>query len=348
MRPQVAFDGTTLREAFAGPGADTRQWCSMGLVGFNDGAPIVFDVDQGCPMVKVILHPSFVKVYCRVAAGAAGAAGNGEGEWSPFVENDEVLVMLPEGSEKAGAVITNRFNNAIDKFPMDSVAGQDPTTNAFAFVRRRTPLITEIAGPWLVRSAPSGAFINISASGIITLKDGENSALQISPDVIGFMGPSSENKPPEFILQLDLTHRHFVLQVGDAIMTLSASDGSPELNTISVPGSFSLGTIGNAAIEHVATTEAVANIIAGAMTTFAATLALIPAIPPLTGPTLSAAILAWLTSTYATSFTLAGTTPLLPPVLAAIQAAFFSAPPKFASPNGQIAPGLGAAGFNTG
>jgi hypothetical protein len=348
LRPQVAFDNNSLREAFSGPGMDTRTWVSMGLVGFNDGEPIIFDTDRKVPLVKVTLHPSFTKVYCRVAVGASGAAGDGEGEWAPFVENDEVLVLLPEGNEKAGAVITNRFNNQLYKFPMDSVAGQDPTTNTFGFVRRRTPFITEVAGPWMVRSALSGAFINISKEGIITLKDGENSAFQISPDVIGLVGPSTESTAPEFVMQLDLTGRHFVLQVGDAIMTLSASDASPETNLLAVPGSFSLGTIGNPPIEHVVTTEAVANIISNAFTTFAALVA--PVVIPLTGSALSTAIVTWLTSpAYAATFSTSMGTPLTPLVAAAIFSAFGSAGPKPpATLFGQVAPGIGAPGFTTG
>lgn len=344
LRPAAPFDPNTFREAFAGPGQDTRTWCSMGTVGFNDGEPIVFDVDQGCPMVKVTLHPSFGKVFCRVGAGPGMSAGNGEGEWAPFVENDEVLVTFPNGSEKGGAVITSRFNNAIDAFPMDSVAGQDPTTNTFAFQRRRTPMIIEIAGPYLIRNALSGAFFNISKEGVITLKDGENSAFQISPDVIGMTGPSTQTKPPEFLLQLDLTNRHFVVQVGDAILTLSASDATPELNTLSVPGSLTIGTIGNPPLEHVLTTEAFFSLL------FAVGTSLVAGPPTLT-PTanaVGAAILTVLSSNVAQTvlaLATAQTTPLLPALVAGIQQVFFTAGPKPNSAFGQFLPGIGSPGL---
>src|SRR5690606_24717279 len=129
---------------------------------------VVFDEEEGEPLVRVLLEPTKVPVTCRVGSMCAG---NGEGEWSPFVEGDEVMVLIPEGDERSGCVIICRLNNSIDRFPMDSVAGQDPTTNSFAFQRRRTPFIQEFAGPLFLRTALSEAFISIDSAGAVTIRD---------------------------------------------------------------------------------------------------------------------------------------------------------------------------------
>lgn len=341
----VPPDMGQIREAFRGPDMDTREWGSMGLVGFDDGDPIVFDVDQGCPMVKVTLHPSFRKVYCRVAAPATGAAGNGEGEWSTFVENDEVAVVFPSGDPRDGAFISHRFNNAIDKFPMDSVAGQDPTTNSFSFKRLRSPRIEEYAGPWLVRNALFGNFIQLGADGSVTIKDGENAALQLAADVMGFAGPQSETSPPEFVMQFNLTARNFALQVGDAVLTLSASDANPENNQLLVPGSMTIGTLGNPPLEHAISTEAVANLIYWGIQGLFVTINALPPLTPVTNGTLAGFLQAWLNTTFPAAITAAGSSPLQPALLAAILGAFSAATQKPNTIAGQSFPGIGSPGL---
>lgn len=336
MRKYAPYDAATQSEANAGPG---HEWNSYGIVGFNDGEPVIFDTDRGQVFVKVVLHPSFRKVFARVRGHVAG---NGEAEYFPFIENDEVTVDLIGGSER-DAVISGRLNNAIDSFPMDSVAGQDPTKNNFAFKRRRTPVIEEFAGPVTFRSALTGAFIQIGLDGSVTLKDAENAALQLSPDAFSVMGPSTPTSPPEFMFQLDFTGRHAVLQVGDAIFAMSASDASPEQNLLTVPGAFALGTIGNPALEHAISTEAVANLVFQWFTTLAAAFA--PVVPPLNGSAISGVITAWLAAGMPASIQLAATTPLLPPIGAAISSAFAGALPKPNTPTGQLAPGIGSPGF---
>ena len=262
MRRQNArpVDQMTMAQALKGPNMDTRQWVSYGIVTAGGDAEdiIVFDEEEGVPFVNVMLEPTKVPVFARVGAQIAG---NGEGEWFPFVEGDEVLCAVPEGDEKAGVVILCRLNNQIDQFPMDSVAGQDPTTNTFAFQRRRTPMVNETAGPVYMRTATTGAFFSIDTAGTVTAKDGQNSALQLSPDLIGFQGPSDEETPPEFLMQLNLTDRQYSLQVGDAVFNISASDGTPQNNILSVPSSFTLQNTGNFAAEHVVTIEALCNIL---------------------------------------------------------------------------------------
>lgn len=338
----VPFDAATAEQALAGPGL---SWNSYGTVGFGDGEPVTFDKDRGQVFVKVTLHPSLRQVYARISSSIAG---NGEGEYFPFIESDEVLVQFVGGSER-DAVITHRLNNQIDQFPMDSVAGQDPTKNNFAFRRRRTPVIEEFAGPVTWRSALTGAFIQVGVDGSITLKDAENAALQLSPDAFSVMGPSSETKSPEFMLQIDFTGRHGVLQIGDAILALSASDASPEQNTLTVPGALTVGTLGNPPLEHVLTTEAFFSLL------FAVGTALSTIVIPVPTPTVQAvgaAILTLLTPVNApqlvSALAAAQVVPLLPDVGAAIQAAFAAATQKPNTPTGQLLPGIGSPGLLVG
>lgn len=342
------MDWSSFSAAGAAPGNDTRQWISMGIVTADDAGQIVqFREDLGQPLVRVLLQPSMTPVYARVGMQVAG---NGEGEWHPFIQGDEVLVALPEGYEDANVVILARLSNFLDKFPMDSIAGQDPTTNTFGFSRRRTPFVHEYAGPVILRSALSSALITIDTVGSVTIKDSENSAMQISADVIGFVGPSSPESPPEFLLQLDLTHRHFSVQVGDAFLTLSASDASPEVNTITVPGPFSVGTAGNPALEHVATTESVANVLEKVFAIFAAFTT--TQAGPLTGASYGAAMATWIaTPAFAAAWATAATSPLgavsttLPQVISGL---FAAAPPKPSTGASQLFPGVGCPAFFVG
>ncbi len=343
------MDWSTLAGALATPGIDPRQWVSMGVVTADQGQVVQFREDLGQPLVLVTLQPSLVPVYCRVSSFAAG---NGEAEWHPFVEGDEVIVAIPEGFEDAGCVIFGRLNNALDSFPMDSIAGQDPTTNTFGFKRRRTPFVEEYAGPVLIRSALSSALITIDETGNITLKDSQNAALQLSADVIGFQGPSSDTQAPEFLLQLDLTHRHFSLQVGDLALTLSASDASPEINLLQIPGPFSLSTIANPALEHVTTTEAVANVLEKLFAELAEVILAAGSVTPLTGASLAAIITAWLAApTFPACWATAASTPIgsISPTLPEIIAGLFAAPSQKPSIGAsQLAPGIGCPGFLVG
>ncbi len=232
----------------------SEQWVSMALV-TNDPEvpPVEFNREDGQVYVNVTLEPSKVPARCRVAAFAAGA---GEGEYFPFLPNDEVLVALPSGREDAGAVIIGRLNNALDAFPMDSVAGQDPTTNAFALRRRRTPTVEEFAGPITFRNALTGAVFSLDEKGGVTLKDGENSALQISADALTLQGPSSDGQAVKLLFQMNFTEERAMLQVGDAQLLLNSSkSGDPSYLTLPADLFASFGN--NQPAEHVATIEAV-------------------------------------------------------------------------------------------
>lgn len=343
------IDQRTIAEAFSGPGNDPRQWISYGRVdGQTEDDPdpcVTFDASG--PLVKVTLQPSGSPVLARVAAFVAG---RGEGSYFPFVEGDEVLVALPEGSERAGPVIIGRLNNEIDTFPSGSVAGQDPTTNSFGFARTRTPWVEERAGPFLVRNALNGALLSLDNAGVVTIRggdgeDGKAVVLQLSHDAAGIQGPSSETSPPEFLMQLDFTGGHFLVQVKDAILSISGSTASPEVNTLSVPGSLTIGTIGNAPIEHIATVEGTANVLFHEMTSLAAAITAMGGATPLTGASLGAAIAAWLGAGFPAGIATAAAAPLPSTVLAAIVAWAAAPVQKLTSPAGQSLPGLGCPGL---
>jgi len=319
------LDSATAAAGMARPGIDPRQWISYGIVHATDPKDVVtFDEEYGQPLVCVTLQPSDHAVHCRVASTVAG---NGEGEYHPFVKGDEVLVAIPQGIEAAGPVIIGRLNNAFDKFPMDSVAGQDPTTNTFAFRRRRTPFIEELSGPIMLRSAPTGAFLSIDLNGVVTLRDGEKNAFQVSADVFGYVSGDGTA-----VLQMSLTGQQFIMQMGSAYMQLSHKSADP--NTILVPGTFVLGSSGNTPAEHVATAESVVMMFKSFLTLFGTPLGII-------GPALDAALASIVSATTAG---LADT----PLTAAAIVASFATAMQKPPAAPIQLMPGLGCAGFLVG
>lgn len=319
----TTLDTRTLGEAVSHDGIDPRTWVSYGIV----EKPIVEFSEEYGPVVTVRLQPDDILVGCRVAAFVAG---NGEGAYFPFVEGDEVLVALPGGNTQ-GACIVGRMNNSIDKFPMDSVAGQDPTTNTFSFTRRRTPVIDEFAGLYVLRQATTEALLSFDSKGSVTLKDGNKNALQMSADLIGVQSGDAK-----YLMQLDLTGSRFTVQVNDSILTLSGSDASPYTGGIYTPGSFTVGVATNPPVEHVLTTEALANILSVWATAIGGAYAPIAA--------------AMNPASVADAITAAATTPLLPNTGTAI-AAVFAAPkvkPPAVTGQGQLMPGIGCASFLTG
>jgi hypothetical protein len=161
---------------------DPRQWISYALVEQESAGnrSTTFDSEAG-PLVNVRLVPSGIRMRARVASPSAG---NGEGEYVPFIGGDECIVAIPGGNERGGCVILGRTNNGGDKFP-EQVAGADVNTNTFAFKRNRTSFIHEVAGGYLIRNATSEAFISITAPGAITLSDSEKSFFRIAPDYMG-------------------------------------------------------------------------------------------------------------------------------------------------------------------
>jgi len=336
------MDLRALGEAISYPGIDPRTWVSFGKVAGGDDPEVVFDEEYG-PLVSVVLQPSRRPVLCRVGAFVAG---NGEGQYHPFINGDEVLVAIPGGNERGECVILCRLNNAFDKFPMESVAGQDPTTNTFGFTRARTPMIHEYAGPVIFRSAISGAMMAIDTGGTLTLRGGDEEdnaapALQISPDVIGFQSADASK-----LLQLAVTEGRLNMQVDDAVMTLS-STASGTNSFINVPGLLSLYSGGNVAAEHAISAEAVVHIVHTVLSILGKAIAA-TGITPLTGVSLGAIVdPSPAPGPVAATIPAALTKPMDTFVGAAMQVAFSVAPQKtpatFTPATGQTMPGIGCA-----
>lgn len=321
-------DQRTMAEALSHPGIDPRVWFSYGLV--MQDAPVEFDPEYG-PLIAVELQPSGVPVNARVGMQVAG---DGEGEYHPFVEGDEVAVLLEQGSERGNCLIVARCSNKRAPFPTGSVGGQDPTKNAFGFTRRRTPYVQENAGPVLLRQSESEAFLSLDEKGVITLRDGQKAALQMSPDAFGYQSGDAK-----YLMQLDQSGGRYTLQVDDALLTLSSSTASPNTSGMVSPGTFSLSTLANPPIEHVLTTESFCHFL-----TFILQQVGLVTVPPFAVTTAQVA------SAISTAIPLATLAPQNPLVGAALVASFGSAGQKPAGVPGlgQVSPGIGCQGFLTG
>lgn len=342
-----SFDHATFGQAYAAPGMDPRTWISYAIVdvpgdGQGDSQTVEFDRDDGQLYVNLTLKPSDVPLRARVGMTAAGS---GEAIYFPFCGGEEVLVAIPEGNLQAGAVILCRLNNAYDGFPFDSVGGGDPTKNATAIFRTRTPLTIESGASVQIRSAAAGALLLLSGQGNITLRDAKANVLQMSPDVFGF-----QNGDGDIVMQLDLNAKRYTLSIGQVALTLSgdAASANPQ-SLLQVPSTLAVGTSGlsiNTAAEHVLTAEAFANLFVQFW------LAVGVANPgPLTGVALAAAMATLFPASIAT----ASATPQTPPVGAALAAAFANPAmlaakvlPSSVALGYQSFPGIGCAGFLAG
>jgi len=335
------FDMQTLREAFSGPGMDPREWVSYAIVDADgesdEEKSVVFDEDMG-PLVNVTLQPAGKQVRCRVASFVAG---NGEADWYPFLEKDEVLVVMPEGSER-NAIIIARLNQSIDKFPT-MVGGADVTKNNVGFRRVRAPYIFEFAAPssYLIKQIPTEACFLIDKSGAIYLKDGNKTIFHMGPDWVGFVGNEGA-----FQIQYVLEDDKFLIKGKDAAVVVDLN-GDGTASTFMVPGVLSIGTAGGWPFFHATTVEAICNLINQAMVAWATVLAA-TGVTPLTGVSLAATMVdpsgippAFLPLTGA--IPAAAATPLPPAQLGLIQTGLQRPP----SPTDGITgmPGLGAVGL---
>lgn len=182
------FDASTMRQALSGPGMDTRQWISYGRVEPDspDARNVLFDEadSEGTPLGQVIvtvkLEPSATIVPCRIGGMVAG---NGEGEYYPFIEGDEVLVAIPEGDEKAGCVIISRLGQSLDAFPLN-VGGADVTKNNFGFRRMRAPFILETAESYMMRGTTAKWQLTFDRTGNVFLASGAQHQLVLHADGI--------------------------------------------------------------------------------------------------------------------------------------------------------------------
>jgi hypothetical protein len=356
------IDARSLAEALSFPGIDPRTWFSFATV---DSDPVEWDEDHGY-LVPLTLQPS--QVQC-VAVCAQGTAGDSEGEHSPFVEGDTVVVGIAQGMERAGVVVLGRVSNARAR-PPRTVAGQDATRNDAAFRKRRAPHLEEYGDRWTIRQASSEALLNVDAAGTWTLRDGGRGALQLSSDVFSYTSGDAS-----MVLQFDLAASRFSVQCGESVLALSSLASVADLplgttSALSVPGALQIASMGNLAGEHASSVEGTANLIFWVLVQYTSALvsalgsmgaALAAAVAPTAGnPIVSlgpawaaglAAVSAALVPQVPTSLTQAIGTAAMTPQNTAVAAAIFSAmlsqPPKaepVVPPLGQTRPGIGSAG----
>lgn len=303
-------------DAVSRPGIDPREWISYGIVDpeTDDDKSVEFDADYG-PLVNVTLHPSGKQVRARVASNMAG---NGEGEWFPFIAKDEVLVALAGGNERA-CVIVGRLNQGVDGFP-ERVAGVDTSKNAVAFRRCRTPYVWEVADSFYVTSAKNNASLLLDRGGNWYIKDGAGSVLYVGADWVGIQ----TKDPTDFVLQYQMEKQllNVSLAGGQTQVVLKADSTS----TVTTAKELAIGTAGAMPFWHAISIESVANLLTalGGLTT-----------PP------------WTPAQVAAAITIASTSPLLTIVDAAIRAGL--AVPAVPSPiPGSAKPGIGCAGIAIG
>lgn len=313
-----------MRDLFVGPGTDTRQWLSYGIVDAEagDAHTVTFDDDDGAPLpegmlVSVTLQPSGISLPCRVASATAGA---GEFEYSVMGPGDEVIVAIPEGDERAGGIILGKLANSKDAMPR-TVAGIDVTKNSVSYKRLKTTYILETASTYMVRSALTGASIAIDATGNILLADGEGNNFSLNQSILSF-GDSTGAA----VVQIN-PHTLAVALMADTTSLELTADESTFLST----GTLKIGTAGLPPLGHGVTAEQVAALVEGLLLKIGA------ASPgPLTGATLAAAAASILPAAIAAL----GDTRPLPSTSAAVQSALAVPPDPTAT-----LPGFGRAGL---
>jgi hypothetical protein len=330
---QRGFEHATMGQAFAAPGMDTRQWVSNGLVDAgtpdNGSPPVAFDDELG-PLVNVTLQPSGIPVTCRVA-GPLG--GNGEASFRPFVEGDEVLVLLPQGDERDNPIIIGRLNNAIDLWPTQ-VGGMDATKNNVSFDRLTSPYVMETASSWMVRNAATNAFVGLYADGKILMTNADKAFLALNPDFLGMQSGDGA-----LILQVDLHARSVLLQADTARLEVNKDLSS----FVSQAGSVALAGYGASPTDHCGTVEGGINLLEQALVVLGAAIAALgPA--PLTGAALGAILTKPLVQQLLVAAIAASTGGTVTPYKAAIAAALAAKP---GDPSG-VFPNLGCAGVNVG
>ena len=244
-RTYGSFDHATLRQAMAGPGMDSRQWTSMGVVDPDEGSQraVSYDPDFG-PLVHVTLQPSGIPVVCRVGSVCAGS---GEADGEAFSAGDEVVVVVPEGDERTGPVIVARTNNTISPYPM-RVAGIDVANNV-SFKRRIGPIAYESNTAIIFRVASVESFFSLSQDGNATLSSGDKSFLHIGSDFLGM-----QTGDAEMVLQANQNTKEWHIESQDGTnSTIMRIGGSSPGVYSSQP--FTIATQGQQPWQHLVTLE---------------------------------------------------------------------------------------------
>lgn len=249
-----AFDSTTMRDATAGPGQDTRQWVSYGIVNLDTPSTrsVRFNDEDGNPLppgplVDVTLEPSGVVVPCRVGSQCAGS---GESEWHPIGPGDEVLVAIPEGDERAGCVIICRLNQAGKDSMPGLVAGSDPTQNNFAFKRVKAAYLIESGTSLLLRNALTLQQLVFPQDGSVLLNSGDGHLLALNHTVL-----SLQKNDGSVSLQIDTSLDHLSLVAKGTSLVMS--DLQSQFFT---GGTLAIATSGINAFGHAITFEQVVNL----------------------------------------------------------------------------------------
>lgn len=245
----MPYDAQTYRQGMSGPENDTRQWISLGTVvpDTPEARSVEFDKDLG-PLVNVQLIPDGTVVVCRVGMSIAGDL---EGDYSPFVGGDEVLVAIPEGSEALGGVILARLANAIDRWPQ-AVAGQDATKNVFGFKRMRPPYIIETQNGILFRHAGTGAQLGIDLSGQVIFNDASGARMFFGADAQGMTSADGDTS-----FQL-LSDKQSIVMTAGGVTSLNIGASTTQFLT---PGTIAIGSSGLGATGHAVTLEQVVNLL---------------------------------------------------------------------------------------
>ena len=354
----------SLGEALSHPGIDPRIWVSLATV---DDEEVVWDQDLGA-LIPITEQPSGVQTY---AVLGQSVAGNQEGQGSPFVAGDLLLVANPDGSEKADTVVICRLSSDLNP-PPALCGGQDTSKNNISWKRTRAPHFEEYGDRWTVKSAVTDALLSFDATGNITVRDGSGGVLQMSSSSMGY-----QNSNASCVLQFGFVEgvsTTALIQAGSAMLLLNSNAIPPMSSLLIAPNTLQIGTSGNSPFEHAISTEATCNVlyesmlaqmialtttlglVMAALTTATSTTPgstiLVPASAPAIASigSLAGLVDAWI----ALGVTRAATSPTIATIAEALVAAFKAQPPKTqanapATPaTGQMFPGIGCQGLMIG
>jgi hypothetical protein len=238
-----------------------RQWISNGIVNADQTtAPSVSFASKIGPLVNVRLHPSDIDVQCRVGSMIAGA---GEAEWHPFSGGDEVLVAMPGGHERGGAVIISRLCNGVDTFPTN-VCNQDVTQNNVTAKRSIPNFAWEIQNGWILRSSTTTAQLALDVKGGWMLNDG----------TLNFLNLSSQGAT----LSLAKMVSYIALDAATGQIRINAGPGKAMV-TLDPAGNVYVTGAGRMPVGHVATVEGTVSLLLACLTSLGALIAPVPVTP---------------------------------------------------------------------